>query len=109
MTIDPNISFANTHLIQSFNLAKTTGNTSTEIDFSIILDNVFNKNFIATMTSRDAVLKEIRNCVVAGDEEKCRGLSKYINPYRKDFHVRHGCLHIDDKRSYSTGNERRND
>ena len=66
---DPNLSIGNAHSTQSLGMTKTFADTSTEIKHVTILDNVFFVNVIAAATSQDAIVKEIRDFVVAGDED----------------------------------------
>ena len=49
------------------------------------------------MTSKDAVLKKIRLCVLAVNQEGRPELWKYIDSYLKDQHIRHGFLCVHDK------------
>ena len=51
---------------------------------------------MASLTLRDAILKEIRDCVLTENEERCRQISPYIHSFRKDLHVKNGSVCIDD-------------
>ena len=78
-------------------MANTSADTSTEDEFLTILDKVFNINSIAAMSSKDAVFKETRDCVIADDENRYKRLFKYIRSYGKDLHFIYGHLCIGDK------------
>ena len=48
--------------------------TDTQLDKAI--RDVFSSTLIAAMTNRDAVLREIRDCITLGDEQRCKAVSK---------------------------------
>ena len=70
---------------------------SMEEVFESNLNQLFTKSFLAVLTSKDAVLKEIRDCVLQDDEARCKEVSPYIHSFWKDFHVRSGCLCVDER------------
>ena len=70
---------------------------SREEVFESNLNQLFTKSFLAVLTSKDAVLKEIRDCVLQDDEARCKEVSPYIHSFWKDFHVRSGCLCVDER------------
>ena len=70
---------------------------SREEVFESNLNQLFTKSFLAVLTSKDAVLKEIRDCVLQDDEARCKKVSPYIHSFWKDFHVRSGCLCVDER------------
>ena len=70
---------------------------SREEVFESNLNQLFTKSFLAVLTSKDAVLKEIRDCVLQDDEARCKEVSLYIHSFWKDFHVRSGCLCVDER------------
>ena len=49
------------------------------------------------MTRQDAVLKEVRDCILTNNESRLKALNPYIHPYWRDLHVRSGCVCIDEK------------
>ena len=67
-------------------------------------DEVFENNFtqlfikriLGRMTSKDAVLKEVRNCILQNDPQRCKEVNPYMFPYWRDLHVRSGCVCIDE-------------
>ena len=67
---------------------------SREEIFENNLNQLFTKSFL---TSKDAVLKEIRDCVLQDDEARCKEVSTYIHSFRKDLHVKSGCLCVDQR------------
>ena len=68
---------------------------SREEIFENNLNKLFTKSFLAVLTSKDAVLKEIRDCVIQDDEARCKEVSLYIHSFWKDLHVKFGCLCVD--------------
>ena len=86
----------------------STPNTDTTTVTSPSTDNLYTDAFIfsfskiflstlmASLTSKDAILKEIRDCVLTENEERCRQISPYIHSFWKDLHVKNECVCIDD-------------
>ena len=68
---------------------------SREEIFENNLNQLFTKSFLAVLTSKDAVLKEIRDCVIQDDEARCKEVSPYVHSFWKDLHVKSGCLCFD--------------
>ena len=60
-------------------------------------NQLFTKSFLAILTSKDAVLKEIRDCVIQDDEARCKEVSPYVHSFWKDHHVKSGCLCVDQR------------
>ena len=65
------------------------------LKFDYIVSKIFNKSLIASLTSKDAVLKEIRDCVLTNNESLLKALNPYIHSHWRDLHVRSGCMCID--------------
>ena len=65
--------------------------------FDYIVSKIFNKSLIASLTSKDAVLKEFRDCILTNNESRLKALNPYIHSYWRDLHVRSGCICIDEK------------
>ena len=65
--------------------------------FNYIVSKIFNKSLIASLTSKDAVLKEVRDCILTNNESRLKALNPYIHSYWRDLHVRSGCVCIDEK------------
>ena len=65
--------------------------------FDYIVSKIFNKSLIASLTSKDAVLKEIRDHILTSNESRLKTLNPYIRSYWRDLHVRSGCVCIDEK------------
>ena len=61
------------------------------------LTQLFTKGFLAVLTSKDAVLKEVRDCVLQKDPQRCREVNPYMFSYWRDLHVRSGCVCIDER------------
>ena len=68
---------------------------SREEIFENNLNHLFTKSFLAVLTSKDAVLKEIRDCIIQDDEARCKEVSPYVHSFWKDLHVKFGCLCVD--------------
>ena len=65
--------------------------------FELIVSKIFNKSLIASLTSKDAVLKEVRECILTNNENRLKSLNPYIHSYWRDLHVRSGCVCIDER------------
>ena len=70
---------------------------SREEIFENNLNQLFTKPFLAVLTGKDAVLKEIRDCVIQDDEARCKEVSPYIHSFWTDLHVKSGCLCVDQR------------
>ena len=60
-------------------------------------DDIFNNKLIAAMTNRDTVLREVRDCILTGDEQRCKKLSKQIHARWRSLSVQNGCVLLDNK------------
>ena len=60
--------------------------------FDYIVNKVFSKSLIASLTSKDAVLKEVRDCTLTNNESRLKAFNPYIHSYWRDLHVRSGCV-----------------
>ena len=67
------------------------------MSFERVVGKVFSKGLIASLTSKDAVLKEVRDCIIRGDEERLKALNPYLHSYWRDLHVTGGCVCMDEK------------
>ena len=67
------------------------------ISFEKVVGRVFNKGLIASLTSNDAVLKEVRDCIIRSDEEQLKSLNPYLYSYWRDLHVSSGWVCMDEK------------
>ena len=65
--------------------------------FDYIVSKIFNKSLIASLTSKDAVLKEVRDCILTNNESRLKELNPYIHSYWRDLHVRSGCVCVDER------------
>ena len=70
---------------------------SREEMFENNLNHLFTKSFLAVLTSKDAVLKEIRDWVMQDDEARCKEVSAYIHSFWKDLQVKSGCLCVEER------------
>ena len=80
----------------------TTTVTSPSVDdlfldsFNFALSKIFSSSLMASLTTKDAILKEIRDCIMTKNEDRCKQISPYIHSFWKDLHVKNGCVCIDD-------------
>ena len=65
--------------------------------FNFALTKIFSSTLMASLTSKDAILKEIKDCVLTKNEDRCKQISPYIHSFWKDSHVKNGCVCIDDR------------
>ena len=81
----------------------TTTVTSTSVDdlyldtFNFALSKIFSSTLLACLTTKDAILKEIRDFILTENEDRCKQISPYIHSFWKDLHVKNGCVCIDDR------------
>ena len=81
----------------------TTTVTSPSVDdlyldsFNFALSKIFSSSLMASLTTKDAILKEIRDCNLTENEDRCKQISPYLHSFWKDLHVRNGCVCIDDR------------
>ena len=64
--------------------------------FNFALSKVFSSTLMASLTSKDAIFKEIRDCVLTCNEDRCHQTSPYIHSFWKDLQLTNGCVCIDD-------------
>ena len=64
--------------------------------FDQIFSKIFSKSLIASLTSKDALLKEVRACILINNESCLKALNPYIHSYWRDFQVRSGCVCVDE-------------
>ena len=79
---------------RSSNEGPTTPNLEYSIEevFENNLTQLFTRGFLAVLTSKDAVLKELRDCILEGDEQRCEDVNPYRHSFWRDLHVRWGCM-----------------
>ena len=70
---------------------------SREEIFEKNLNQLFTKSFLAVLTSKGAMLKEIRDCVIQNDGARCKEVSPFVYSFWKDLHVKSGCLCVDER------------
>ena len=77
-----------------------TGSTIEEADdiiFTETLNKVFSKKFLAILTGKDAILKEVRDCVMRDDPDRLQEISPFLFSYWMDLSVKHGCVCLDER------------
>ena len=81
----------------------TTTVTSPSVDdlyldsFNFALSKIFSSTLLASLTNKDASLKEKRDCILTENEDRCKQISPYIHSFLKNLHVKNGCVCIDDR------------
>ena len=68
-----------------------------DIMFTETLNKVFSKEFLAILTGMDAILKEVRDCVVRSNADRLQEISPYLFSYWRDLSVKHGCVCLDER------------
>ena len=79
-----------------FNNTPSTDDLYTDT-FNFALSKIFSRTLLASLTSKDAILKEVRDCMNTNNKERCRQISPYIHSYWKDMHVKNGRVCVDDR------------
>ena len=92
---------------QSTPATNTSSNTETpsgslidvadDICFTEKLIKILSKKLLAILTGRDAILKEVRDCVIRDDTDRLREISPYVFSYWRDLSVKHGCVCLDER------------
>ena len=65
------------------------------LSFEKAVGKVFDKSLIGALTSKDAVLKEVRDCIIRDDGDRLK--TPYLHSYWRDLRVISGCVCMDDK------------
>ena len=65
--------------------------------FNFALSKIFSSSLMASLTTKDAILKEVRDCILTENEDQCKQISPYIHSFWKDLQVKNGCVCIDDR------------
>ena len=77
----------------------TTTVTSPSIDdlytdaFNFVLSKIFSSTLMASLRSKDAILKEIRDCVLTENQDSCQKISPDIHSFWKDLQFKNGCMY----------------
>ena len=92
----PNSAVNSTH---SSNVGQSSPNLefSKEQVFENNLTQLFTEEFLAVLTSKDAVLKEVRDCILQNDAQRCKEVNPYLFCYWRDLHARSGCVCVDER------------
>ena len=70
---------------------------SKEEVFENNLTQLFTKGFLAVLTSKDADLREVQDCMLQIDPQRCREVNPYLFSYWMDLHVRSCCVCVDER------------
>ena len=68
-----------------------------DILFTETLNKVFIMMFLAILTGKDAILKEVRDCFIWNDPDRLQEISPYLFSYWWDLSVKHGCVCLDER------------
>ena len=80
----------------SSNTETPSGSLIEEAD-DIYFTETLNKIFSRKLTGKDAILKEVRDCVIRDDPGRLREMSPYLSSYWRNFSVKHGCVCLDER------------
>ena len=84
----------------SFNTETPSSSLIEEADdiyFTETLNKIFNRNILAILTGKDAILKEVRDCVMRDHPNRLREISLYLFSYWRDLSMKHGCVCLDER------------
>ena len=76
--------------------ASPVKNLSREELFENNLTMLFTKRLLAVRT-KDAVLKEERDCILQKDEQMCKDVNPFLYSYRRDLHFLSGSVSVDER------------
>ena len=65
--------------------------------FNFALYKIISSALMASLTTKDKILKEVRDCILTENEDRCKQISPYIHSFWKDLHVKNGCVCIDER------------
>ena len=68
----------------------TSGQDPRDQELTKAIHGIFNTQLIAAMINRDTVLREVRDCVLAIDEERCKKLCKQIHAQWQNLSTHNG-------------------
>ena len=71
--------------------------TAEDLRLTEMINRIFSKKLLAILTGKDAILKEVRDCIIRKVEERFKEVSPYIHSYRRDVSVKHMCLCINER------------
>ena len=74
----------------------SSDNLCTDV-FNFALSKIVSSTLMASLTSKNAIPKEVRDCVMTEDEDRCRQISPYIHSFWRDLHVKYGCVCVDNR------------
>ena len=101
--VNPYRSEQSTPIAVNTTRSSNEGQTSPNLDLSkaeVFQNNhtqLFTKGFLAVLTSKDAVLKEVRDCILQNDPQRCKEVNPYIFSHWRDLHARSGCVCVDER------------
>ena len=68
-----------------------------DIYFNKMLNKIFIRKLLAILTGKDAILKEVRDCVIRDNPDGLREIGPYLSSYWRDLSVKHGCVCLDER------------
>ena len=88
----------------------TTTGTSPSVDdlyldsFNFALSKIFSSTLMASLTTKDAILMEVPDCILTENEDCCEQIPPYIHSFWIDLHVKNGSVCI--RRSHTCHSSR---
>ena len=68
-----------------------------DFSFTDTLINVFIKKLLAFLSGKDAILKEVPDCVPQDETDRLKEISRYIFSYWRALSVKHGCIFFEER------------
>ena len=75
----------------------SSSNNPKDRELTKAIQGIFNTQLIAAMINRDTVLREVRDCILANDEERCKKLCKQIQGKWRKLSTHNDCILVDNK------------
>ena len=57
---------------------------------------IFKRKLIAALTNRDMTLREIRDCILVKDEDRCKKMGKEYHQHWRDYHIEGRIMCVDE-------------
>ena len=73
--------------------------------FNFSLSKIYSRILMESLTSKVAILKEVKDSINTSNEKRCRQISPCIHSYGKDFHLKNGCVCVDDRIAFRNSNK----
>ena len=80
-----------------FNISNPRIDSPQVLSFDKVGEKLFSKNLIAAHKSKDAVLKEFRDCIIQSEKERLKQLNQHLQRYWCDLYASSFCVCMDEK------------